>query len=233
MAISKLSDKTRLLGASLKNLNPTAIYNKTNEIINTVNYNYATVLATPICDFTVKSYTISYTNKVGTISIGDIITGDSSGAAAEVKEITNNTITFIYKIDTVAFFQSNENISDINTSATATITDYIVYNDQEIILNGSNKFIISNVVLFDPDINVPKIEVSLLKISKDIKGNDEIINASSISLAPTDYYDYNLTTTFSLSNKIIDTNKLYLSVAGIDVANSGTAKLYIYGIVLD
>lgn len=37
MSISKLSDKVRLLGASLKNLNPTAIYNKINEIISVVN----------------------------------------------------------------------------------------------------------------------------------------------------------------------------------------------------
>ena len=37
MAISKLSDKVRLLGASIKNLNPTAIYNKINELVDTVN----------------------------------------------------------------------------------------------------------------------------------------------------------------------------------------------------
>lgn len=37
MSISKLSDRVRLLGASLKNLNPTAIYNKINEVIDVVN----------------------------------------------------------------------------------------------------------------------------------------------------------------------------------------------------
>lgn len=37
MAISKLSDKVRLLGTSLKNLNPTAIYNKVNEIVDKLN----------------------------------------------------------------------------------------------------------------------------------------------------------------------------------------------------
>lgn len=37
MSISKLSDRVRLLGASLKNLNPTAIYNKINEVIDAVN----------------------------------------------------------------------------------------------------------------------------------------------------------------------------------------------------
>ncbi len=37
MAISKLSDRVRLLGASLKNLNPTAIYNKINELVDIIN----------------------------------------------------------------------------------------------------------------------------------------------------------------------------------------------------
>lgn len=37
MAISKLSDRVRLLGTSLKNLNPTALYNKINELVDEAN----------------------------------------------------------------------------------------------------------------------------------------------------------------------------------------------------
>lgn len=39
MFIDKLSDRVRLLGASLKNLNPTVLFNKVNEIINELNKN--------------------------------------------------------------------------------------------------------------------------------------------------------------------------------------------------
>lgn len=235
MPISKLSDKNRLLGASLKNLNPTAIYNKVNEVVDTVNYNSSQLLSSFVGDFTNKIYTVNYSNLVGVISIGDNIKGDGSGASVTVVAVTDTTINFTYDYAAGGPFAVGENITDNTSSATATIDSYIVNNDQEIILKGGNRFIITDIIIYDTvnTLGQPaNVSVSYFSISNNIDYTGDTYFIGGFSMKPTEYI--NFATGFStITNTLVDTNKMYLSLAGVDSSQYGYAKVNIYGIALD
>lgn len=235
MPISKLSDRNRLLGASLKNLNPTAIYNKVNEVVDTVNYNSSQLLSSFVGDFTNKIYTVKYSNLVGVISIGDNITGDATNATGIVVDVTADTISFNYSYGTSGPFGIGENITDNTSSATATIDLFIQNNEQEIILKGGNKFIITDVLVYD-NVNTSNqpanLAVSYIGIANNINYTGDTYFTGSLIMKPGEYTNTKSTINITLY-KVINTNKMYLSVAGADPNQSGYAKVNIYGIALD
>lgn len=235
MSVSKLSDRNRLLGASLKNLNPTAIYNKVNEVVDTVNYNSSQLLSSFVGDFTSKVYTVKYSNLVGVISVGDNISGDATSAVGIVVDVTADTISFNYSYGTSGPFGIGENITDNTSSATATIDSYIVNNEQEIILKGGNKFIITDVLVYD-NVNTSdkpvNLGVSYIGINTNINYGGDTYFTGSLTMKPSEYV--NTKSTINITQyKVLRTNKLYLSIAGADPNQSGYAKVNIYGIALD
>lgn len=232
MPISKLSDKNRLLGASLKNLNPTAIYNKVNEVVDTTNYNFSQVIANFVGDFTIKNFIIKYSNLVGVISVGDEIVGNTSGAIGKVYGVTANTITFKYDPVSTKPFLDGEGIVDSTSGATAILGVYIQNNYQEITLKGGNRYIITDVLFYDSvniD-NIPeKLSVSGFEFVDDKYNNYYIGNSLDLNIDTVLYSSIFGT----IPPVIVNTNKLYLNVAGIDSNYPGYAKIKIYGIALD
>lgn len=232
MSISKLSDRTRLLGASLKNLNPTALFNKTNELVESINYNSSTLLAKQTCDFTFKEYTVKYNNLVGgTISVGDSMQGSNAGLI-QVKGVTDTTITFIYDTSTTAPLYPGEPITDITSGATATLGDYIQFNDQKITLKRGNRYIITNILIVDP--TNPSLTCSHYEFwDSNVGIGTRLFHGDTLDLSSY-YVDYLVSKTIILNKPVVVNNdSIYLNVAGVDPTKQGQADVYVYGIILD
>jgi hypothetical protein len=233
MPVSKLSDKTRLLGASLKNLNPTSLFNKTNEVVDTLNYNASTLLGKKTCSFTDNTYTVKYNSLIGVISPSDTIQGSNAGLAY-VTNVTADTISFRYDVSTSNTIYPFEPVTDLTSGATFTLDGYIGSPDQEIELKGGNRYIITNIVITDPTNSLLTCNYyEFLDIS--INTGTALILFNGTALDLKNYYvDYLVSNTIVFVRpKIVTSGSLYLNIAGVDPTAEGNADVYVYGIALD
>jgi hypothetical protein len=241
MPISKLSDRNRLLGSSLKNINPTAIYNKVNEVVDTVSFNSSTCLTKVRVDFTTKTYSFIAANVAGGIlSVNDDIVGVGSTAIGKIVAIGNTNvpgqknITFTYDVATTASFYAGESVNDTTSGATFDIVSHSNVNDQLITLKNGNRFIINDLIFHgaydvngNPIASVKTTEFTICDAPL-LTGNF-LATGTGAGGSQTTFLD-KVSGAFSMGSNIAPSN-IYLSF--VPLGFPGYCDLYVMGMILD
>lgn len=234
MPISKLSDRNRLLGSSLKNINPTAIYNKVNDLVDTVSFNSSTCLTKVRVDFTTKTYSFIVTNIIGgVLSVNDDIVGGGSSAVGKITAINGNEITYTYNSSNTAFYVG-ETVNDSTSGATFDIVSYSNVNDQLITLKNGNRFIINDLIFHGAyDVNgnpIASVKTTEFTIYDAPLLNGNFLATGTGAGGSQNKFINKALGAFSMSN-IVAPNNIYLSFVPLTLP--GYCDLYVMGMILD